>query len=323
MNILESLYNKVIENGDITKEEAVELYSQSLEPLCTKADKIRQHFCKNIFDVCTIVNAKSGQCSENCKFCAQSAHNKTAIDAYSLLSDDEIVEQARKNHKQGVLRYSIVTSGKALSNSEIDLMCNTVKRIRKEVGISVCISFGLLNEHQYRRLKDAGVTRVHNNLEASSHYFPNICTTHSFEDKVNAIKAAQAAGLTVCSGGIMGLGETFEDRIDMALSLRELGIRSIPVNILNPIPGTPFANNKKLSVDDVRRIIAVYRFILPHAAIRLSGGRGLMPDKGESCFISGANAAISGDMLTTKGITTKTDMELVKKLGYEVRLCNE
>ena len=121
----------------------------------------------------------------------------------------------------------------------------------------------------------------------------------------------------------MGLGETFEDRIDMALSLRELGIRSIPVNILNPIPGTPFANNKKLSVDDLRRIIAVYRFILPHAAIRLSGGRGLMPDKGESCFISGANAAISGDMLTTKGITTKTDMELVKKLGYEVRLCNE
>ena len=167
------------------------------------------------------------------------------------------------------------------------------------------------------------MTRVHNNLETSRRNFPNICTTHKFDDKIQAIRAAQAAGLAVCSGGIMGLGETAEDRIDMALTLRELGVLSIPVNMLNPIPGTPFENNERLTPEDMQRIVAVYRFILPQAFIRLAGGRGLMPDKGKSCFTSGANAAISGDMLTTAGITTKTDMALLKELGYEVKICNE
>ncbi|MDO5311347.1 MAG: biotin synthase BioB, partial [Clostridia bacterium] len=195
--------------------------------------------------------------------------------------------------------------------------------IKDKVGISVCISFGLLDKDQYRRLKEAGVTRVHNNLETSRRNFPNICTTHTFDDKLRAIRAAQAAGLSVCSGGIMGLGETVEDRIDMALTLRELGIKSVPVNMLNPIPGTPFESNEKLTEEDMRRIVAVYRFILPSASIRLAGGRGLLPDKGKGCFTSGANAAISGDMLTTAGITTKTDMELLSELGYEARLYNE
>ena len=154
-------------------------------------------------------------------------------------------------------------------------------------------------------------------------FHSNICTTHTFDDKVQAIRAAQAAGLSICSGGIMGLGETAEDRIDMALSLRELGIKSVPVNMLNPIPGTPFENNQRLTAEDMRRIVAVYRFILPTASIRPAGGRGLLPDKGKGCFISGANAAISCDMLTTAGITTKTDMELLTELEYEARLCNE
>ena len=167
------------------------------------------------------------------------------------------------------------------------------------------------------------MTRVHNNLETSRKNFPNICTTHTFDDKIQAIRAAQAAGLSVCSGGIVGLGETVEDRIDMAFSLRELGIRSVPVNMLNPIPNTPFGNNEKLREADMRRIVAVYRFILPTASIRLAGGRGLLPDKGKSCFNSGANAAISGDMLTTAGITIKTDMKLLNELGYEAKICNE
>ena len=202
-------------------------------------------------------------------------------------------------------------------------MCEVIRSIKKEVGISVCVSFGLLKEQQFRKLKEEGVTRVHNNLETSRRNFPNICTTHTFDDKVEAIRAAQAAGLSVCSGGIMGLGETAEDRIDMALSLRELGIKSVPVNMLNPIPGTPLEGNQKLTQEDMRRIVAVYRFLLPEASIRLAGGRGLLPDKGKGCFVSGANAAISGDMLTTAGITMKTDMELLKELGYEARLCNE
>lgn len=323
MTELERLTKKVLEGGQVTGEEAMDLYDQPLEELCECADEIRRHFCGNQFDICTIINGKSGRCSENCKFCAQSAHNHTGAAEYPLLSDEEITEQARINQEQGVLRYSIVTSGRRLSDPEVDQMCGAVRKIREETGISVCVSFGLLSEEQYRKLKDAGATRVHNNLETSRRNFPNVCTTHTYDDKIEAIRAAQAAGLSVCSGGIMGLGETIADRIDMALSLRELGIRSVPVNMLNPIPGTPFEDNPRLTEEDMRRIVAVYRFILPDASIRLAGGRGLLEDKGRSCFTSGANAAISGDMLTTAGITTKTDMEMLKELGYEARLCNE
>lgn len=314
---------KVLSGLKLAKEEALELYTQPLEELCSAANEIRRHFCGDLFDICTIINGKSGSCSEDCKFCAQSAHNHTCAARYPLLPADEIVAQAKINQEQGVLRYSIVTSGKHLSDEEVKKMCEAVRRIRNEVEISVCISFGLLNKAQYRLLKEAGVTRVHNNLETSERFFSQVCTTHTYQDKIEAIKAAQAAGLTVCSGGIMGLGETWEDRIDMALALRDLGIKSIPVNMLNPIPGTPFEGNPKLTAEDLRRIAAVYRFLLPDASIRLAGGRGLLDDKGEGCFLSGANAAISGDMLTTAGITVKTDMELLEKLGYKAGLCNE
>lgn len=320
---LESLGNAALQGKQISKEEALWLYQQPLEALCRKADEIRAHFCSNGFDICTIINGKSGRCSENCRFCAQSGHNHTGAEEYPLLPNEEILAQAKVNDAQGVLRYSIVTSGKRLSDEEVERMCDAVRQIRKETNIAVCISFGLLKEEQYRKLKEAGVTRVHNNLETSRRNFPNVCTTHTFDDKINAIRAAQAAGLSVCSGGIMGLGETVEDRIDMALTLRELGIRSVPVNMLNPIPGTPLEHNEKLTAEDMCRIVAVYRFLLPDASIRLAGGRGLLPDKGKSCFRSGANAAISGDMLTTAGITVATDMELLKELGYEVRYGNE
>lgn len=320
---VESLGNAVMAGKQISREEALWLYQQPLQELCGKADEIRRHFCSNGFDICTIINGKSGRCSENCRFCAQSAHNHTGAEEYPLLPNEEIVAQAKRSDEQGVLRYSIVTSGKRLPDEEVDRMCEAVRQIRKESGIAVCISFGLLQEEQYRKLKEAGVTRVHNNLETSRRNFPNICTTHTFEDKIAAIRAAQAAGLSVCSGGIMGLGETIEDRIDMALTLRELDIHSVPVNMLNPIPGTPFAENEKLTAEDMCRIVAVYRFLLPDASIRLAGGRGLLADKGKSCFQSGANAAISGDMLTTAGITVETDMKLLKDLGYEVRYGNE
>lgn len=320
---LHTLTEKVLKEGQVTRDEALYLYGQPLDELCESADKIRRRFCSSRFDLCTIINGKSGRCSENCKFCAQSAHNHTGVTEYPLLPDEEILAQARSSRQQGVLRYSIVTSGRQLSDQETDRMCRLIRRIREEVGISVCVSFGLLNEEQFRRLKEAGVSRVHNNLETSERNFPNVCTTHTFADKLQAIRAARAAGLSVCSGGIMGLGETIEDRIDMALNLRELGIQSVPVNMLNPIPGTPFEKNAGLTQEDMRRIVAVYRFILPEASIRLAGGRGLLPDKGKSCFTSGANAAISGDMLTTAGITVRTDLELLKELGYEVKLYDE
>lgn len=307
---------KINSGGAVTKDEALLLYGGPLEELCKAADEIREHFCGNRFDICTIINGKSGKCPEDCKFCAQSAYYHTAAEEYPLLDTKEIVRQAKYNADHGVHRFSIVTSGRSLKDAEIEQMCGAIREIREQTDIKVCASFGLLDEGQYCRVKEAGVSRIHNNLETSRRNFPNVCTTHTFEDKVNAVKAAKAAGLSVCSGGIMGLGETEEDRIDMAFTLRELGIRSVPVNMLNPIPGTPYEGNARLTVDDMRRIVAVYRFILPDAFIRLAGGRGLMEDKGEGAFCSGANAAITGDMLTTAGYTIETDMEMLRRLGY-------
>ena len=322
MTEIENLCERVLSGETITREQALDLYNQPLEPLCAAADRIRRTFCQDAFDLCTIINGKSGKCSENCKFCAQSAHNHTGAAVYLLLSAEEITAEAKKNDAQGVLRYSIVTSGKRLSDDEVEAMCEAVRKIRAETGISVCVSFGLLDQKQYEKLRDAGVTRVHNNLETSRRNFPNICTTHTYDDKIAAIRAAQAAGLTVCSGGIMGLGENVEDRIDMALTLRELDIHSVPVNVLNPISGTPLEHCIPLTEDEVRRIVAVYRFLLPDASIRLAGGRGLLLDKGRACFLSGANAAISGDMLTTAGITVETDRRMLQELGYEVKRCH-
>lgn len=316
MTFVERMKEKVDKGDAVTRDEALLLYEEPLEELCKAADEIREHFCGNKFDICTIINGKSGRCSENCKFCAQSAYYHTQAEEYPLLDTEEIVRQAKYNAELGVLRYSIVTSGRSLADAEIEQMCRAIRAIRQQADIQVCASFGLLNEEQFRRLKEAGVSRIHNNLETSRRNFPNVCTTHTFEDKLNAVKAAKAAGLSVCSGGIMGLGETAEDRLDMAFTLRELGIESVPVNMLNPIPGTPYEGNARLAVDDMRRIVAVYRFILPDAFIRLAGGRGLMEDKGEGAFCSGANAAISGDMLTTAGYTIETDMEMLCRLGY-------
>lgn len=316
---IKALYNRVIGGYLIRREEALFLYKEDLGDLTRYADMIRDHFCGNQFDMCTIINGKSGLCSENCKFCAQSSHYNTGSKVYSLLSEEEILADAKKNADQGVMRYSIVTAGRSLSDGEVDRMCQIIRRIKEEVHISVCVSFGLLKEDQFRRLKEAGAERVHNNLEASENFFPSVCTSHSFLDKVQAIRAAQAAGLDVCSGGIMGLGESIEDRIDMALSLRDLGIESIPVNMLNPIPGTPMEKYESLDEKEMQRIIAVYRFILPKAFIRLAGGRGLMSDKGKACFMSGANAAISGDMLTTAGITVDKDKKLLEELDYMIK----
>lgn len=322
--MLKTLTDEVLQGKEISKEEALKLVTAPLQDLCSYADEIRKHFCGNTFDMCTIINGKSGRCSENCKYCAQSAHYCTKIEEYPLLDSDTIVEQAHYNDDRGVLRYSIVTSGKALNDAEIENVCQSIRRIKEETNVKVCVSFGLLNAKQFEKIKQAGVERVHNNLETSRDNFPNVCTTHTFDDKIKAIKSAQSVGLNVCSGGIMGLGETMEDRIDLALSVRELGIKSIPINLLNPIPNTPYENNPILTNDEMCRIVAIFRFINPKSFIRLAGGRGLLEDFGKRCFQSGANAVISGDMLTTtNGMTIEKDMQMVKSLGYEVKLFEE
>lgn len=318
--MITTLKEKVINGHSLTKEEAMHLSSAELSPLCEAADQIRRHFCGNTFDMCSIINGKSGRCPEDCKYCAQSAHYAANTTVYPLLSPEEILQAAEANAANGILRFSIVTSGKRLSDKEVEQVCDSFRKIQETCSISLCASMGLLTEKQFGMLKSAGVVRYHNNLETSRRFFPEICTTHTYEDKMQAIQDAQAAGLTVCSGGIIGLGETMEDRIDMALTLRELHIRSVPINVLNPIPGTPLEHNTPLKEEDVCRTAALFRFLLPDAILRMAGGRGLMGDQGRRVFQSGANGAITQNMLTTRGVTVHEDKILAEELGFEIRL---
>lgn len=316
MKSIDDLKEKVIAGYQINKQEALALLEVPLADLAIAANEIRKHFCGNDFDICTIINGKSGRCSEDCKYCAQSAHYKTKVETYPLLNTNPILKEAQYNYDKGVARYAVVTSGKRLSDEEIDKLAKSLQEVKNKCGIKLCVSGGLLNEEQFKKLNNVGVERIHNNLETSRKHFSDVCTTHTFDEKIEAIKAAQRAGMTVCSGGIMGIGETMEDRIDMAFELRKLKVDSVPINRLNPIPGTPYENNKPVTDDEMRRIIAIYRFILPTLFIRLAGGRGLFKDKGKACLQSGANAVISGDMLTTSGISIDTDMKMIKELGF-------
>lgn len=242
------------------------------------------------------------------------------MEEYPLLSDEALLAGARYNENKGILRYSIVTSGKRLTDADVEQLCASYRNISAQCGISLCASHGLLSKKHCEQLKAAGVTRYHNNLETSRRNFPNICTTHTYDDKIQTIKWAMEAGLEVCSGGIMGLGETWEDRIDMYMDIASLGIKSVPVNFLTPIPGTPYADMTPLGEEEQLRIVALVRFIMPDGFVRIAAGRNTMRDHGRKIFMSGANAAISGDMLTTSGVTIREDLAMLAELGYEVRM---
>jgi biotin synthase len=319
MSVVGRLKKIVIEGGSINRKEAVDLYGSPLNELRLAANDLRTRFCGNTFDLCTIINGKSGICSEDCKYCAQSVHYRTDIHEYPLMEAGTVLKEAVYNEIRGVLRFSIVTSGRNLNDREVEMASEIYSILSKNCGMSLCASHGLLTFEQLKKLKESGVIRYHNNLETSRRYFPEVCTTHSYEDKIRTIKYAVKAGLDVCSGGIMGLGESVEDRVDMAIELRRLGIRSVPLNLLNPIKGTPTEGFPPITAEEAERIVATYRFILPDASIRMAGGRLLLRDKGKSLFLSGANSAITGDMLTTRGTGIREDIEMLKDLGFEVR----
>lgn len=318
MERLQKLKEKVLKGENIDKEEAINLINEDLDELRKSAEEIRKKFCGNSFNLCTIINGKSGRCSENCKYCAQSIHFKTNIEEYDILNERTIIDSAKSNYNQGVHKFAIVTSGKRLTKEQLDKVCKIYKEMHKECPIELCASHGLLSYEDLKKIREAGVTRYHNNLETSRNYFSKICTTHTYDEKIETIKNAKKAGLQVCSGGIIGLGESMEDRIDMAFTLREINVNSVPVNVLNPIKGTPLENAKPLSYEEVMRTLAIFRFILPKAEIRLAGGRSLLGDKGINAMMSGVNAAISGDLLTTSGIKTSDDIMMLKELGFEV-----
>lgn len=292
-------------------------FETPLEELQQGAGLIQKKYCGNHIDLCTIINGKSGRCGENCKYCAQSAKHHTGIPEYQFLPLEEILTVAKLNEKAGVNRFSIVTSGRALSDSDFEKALDAYKVLRENLKIDLCASHGILNAEQFKRLRATGVTSYHHNIETSRRFFPQICTTHTYDDRINTIKLAQDADFCVCSGGIIGMGETWQDRLDMAFELYNLGIQSIPINALMAVKGTPLEFRPPLSAEEILRTIAIFRYVNPTANIRLAAGRKLLPDFGASALLHGASASITGNMLTTSGTTIKSDMELLKKLGLE------
>ena len=310
---------KVFEGGQITREEALALVAAGDKAaLYAAAGEIRDRFAGRYFDTCSIVNARSGRCSANCKWCAQSAVFKTHVQEYELIDEESCVELARLNAKYKVNKFSFVTSGRALSDKNIDRLRGYAERIKREMNINLCASMGLLSKEQLRRLKESGITRYHCNLESSPRFFATLCSSHTLEEKIQTIRAAQEVGMEVCSGGIIGMGETMEDRVDLALTVRELGVKSIPMNVLNPIPGTPLEGMPPLADDEVLTTVAVFRFINPDAFLRFAGGRVLIAHIEEEAIKAGINSAILGDMLTTVGSKVMEDMEKVQRLGFTI-----
>lgn len=314
------LAEKVIAGGAITEEEARRLIRTRDEDtmlLLAMADKIRQKYCGSAVDFCAILNARSGHCPEDCRFCAQSGRYHTGAKYYRLLPEEEIMEAARKAKAAGAVRFSLVTSGRNQSNpNEFEEILHVVGRIRREVGLEVCCSLGLISEDQARQLKEAGITRVHCNIESAPSYFPQVCSTHSFADKEALIAAVQRAGIRVCSGGIIGLGETPDQRVEMAFTLRRLHIDSVPLNILVPVPGTPFAGNRRLPPLEVLRAFAMFRFVLPRALIRTAGGREVnLRSLQAHALTGGLNGIMVGGYLTTAGRDPREDIRMTEDLG--------
>jgi biotin synthase len=319
------LAERVIGGTPVTAAEALDIINTTdseIFSLLAGAEKLRRYAHGNKVKLCGIVNAKSGRCSENCSFCAQSAHHKTDCQVYPLMSERELVASARNAaEKLSATCFSIVTSGKSVhTEAELATIGSALATVTKETKLNRCVSLGTLDLPQIKKLKAAGLKRLHHNLEAAESYFDKICTTHTYKERVKTIKLAQEAGLEVCSGGIFGLGETPAQRIELAFALKSLNVQSVPINILNPVAGTPAAKTyKPMTPFEVLKLVAAYRFILPSQDIGIFGGRerslgSLQP----LMFIAGANVTLIGDYLTTKGEAPSKDLQMIRDLGLEI-----
>lgn len=290
----------------------------ALFDLFALSNRVRERFRSNKVDLCSIVNAKSGACPEDCSFCAQSSHSKTDTNIYSLLIKDKIIQAARCSRDNGVKRFCIVTSGKKPSMSDLDKICGFISEIR-ELGLLPCATLGMLEADELKMLKNAGLNRYHHNLETSEAFFSEVCTTHTYQDKIRTIRAAGSIGLSICSGGIFGLGESWDDRIDMAFALKEIGVDSVPINFFTPVSGTPLDNRDLLDPLEALKIIAIYRMILPECEIRICGGRPLtLRDLNSLIFMAGADGMLLGNYLTTSGRNPDDDLRMINDLGLEI-----
>jgi biotin synthase len=312
---------KLIARQELTDREIRALCPPSMKDvpeLLAAADRLRATFRGDSVELCAIVNAKSGGCSEDCSYCAQSALSSAPIDRYPLLRRDAILQKAREARQAGVRRFSIVIVGRKASGEDLKRISSVVRDIR-DLGLSPCASLGLLGKDELLLLRDAGLERYHHNLETSERYFPEICRTHTYTDKMKTIGNALDAGLSVCSGGIFGMGEGWQDRVSMARALEALGIESVPINFLVPIPGTPFGSRQAMNPVEALAVIALYRFMLPRRQIRICGGRvQVLGDLHPFIFQAGADALMTGNYLTTTGRSYGNDLDLVARQGLKV-----
>ena len=311
-NNVEKLKNKIISGQLINKNEALSIINEDCDILGQAANEIRKYFCENEFDLCSVISGRIGRCSEDCKFCAQSGHYNGECRSQNMISYEDFKEDAISNYEKGINRYGIVSAGKRITDKEVDMLCDSYKKLKKDCKISICGYGGILPYDKIVKLKNAGITRYHNNLETSRRIFKTVCTTHTYDEKLQTLKYAKKAGLQICSGVLLGIGENMEDRIETAFDLQKLEVDSVPINILKPIKGTPFENAKMIPYEEIIKTIAIFRFILPKAQIRLAAGRLNLNDRGKKCFESGANAAISGNMITINGVNPEEDIDYLK-----------
>lgn len=325
---LQNLANHIIDGNDITREEALKLTTiegqDNILQLCEFANKIREACCGNVVDLCSIVNIKSGNCSENCSFCSQSSHHQGKDSPiYGLISAEEILAQAKYAEAAGAKRFCLVSQGRGIKynspkSAEFEQILATVRQIITETSIKPCCALGEVTKEQAEALKEAGVTRYNHNLESSENFYEQIVTTHSWQDRVQTVKNLKDVGIQACTGGIMGMGESWEDRVDLALALRELEVESVPINLLNPRDGTPLGHETKLNPFEALKAIAIFRFILPKQILRYAGGReAVMGELQEMGLKSGINAMLIGHYLTTLGQSPENDHAMLESLGLE------
>jgi len=317
------LEEKVLSGEAITYDEARELMAltgSAIFALLVAANAIKEHYVGDTVHLCSIVNAKSGKCPEDCGFCAQSAHHKTDVPVYSLISADEIVNSAKLAEENDSSCFGIVTSGRTVNEAgEFDAICDATRRIREETGVNPSASLGIITYEQALKLKEAGLVKYHHNIESSENFYKNVCTTRSYEDNLNTIRSVKRAGLKICSGVIFGLGEAASDRLDMAFTLSELDVDSVPINFLNPIKNTRFEANEPLSPLELLKSVALMRFIMPDKKISICGGREQnLRDLQSYMFLAGANGTMAGNYLTTQGRSKAEDVRMIHDLGLRV-----
>ena len=320
--MLNQIEEKALSGNGITLDEALKLSKlegHEIVALLDLANRVRKANTGDRIDLCSIMAAKVGHCSENCKFCSQSAHHSCNVNVYELIDDDVVMRRIEEIENSGAHRFCLVTSGEKLTDKEFERVLKIYALLNKETDLKLCASLGTIDEDRASALLQAGVEMYHHNIETSRRFFPNICTTHTYDHRLGTIRAAKKAGLKICCGGIISMGENMEERLEMAFEIRELDVDSVPINILNPIQGTPLEGTKLLSHEELLKTMALFRLIMPRQLIRLAGGKENALGKDErKAYISGVNGALVGNYLTTIGSSIGDHLEMFEDMGFIV-----